>query len=80
MAHQIFNQIQKVKSAASKLEGANKIHGTSDYSGLQRHNLNYEVKKLRQVISDAQREHAEAFCSADVYPEYKAIDLMRMGY
>jgi hypothetical protein len=79
MAHQIFNQIQKVKSAASKLEGVNKIFGTSDYSGLMRHNLNYEVKKLRNVIDDARREHGQGF-QPDGYKFYSAIDLMEMGY
>lgn len=79
MAHEIFNQIQKVKAAASQLEGANKLHGTRDYSGLQRSNLNYQVKMLRLIIADAQRQHSEAF-SPDSDVIYKAIHLMEMGY
>ena len=79
MAHQIFKQVLAVKAAASKLEGVNKIHGTRDYSGLQLHNLKYETRKLRNIINNARREHANEFGASEAV-KCKAIDLMEMGY
>lgn len=79
MSHQIFNQIQKVKSAASKLSGAKSLNFSPDFQGEKRLVLNAEVKKLRRLIDDTRQEHSIIF---DIQrPEnLSAIDLMEMGY
>lgn len=79
MAHQIFNQIQKVKSAASKLQSAKALNFSPDYEGEARLVLNYEVNKLRIAILDARLSHCVAF-ETDPQDNLKAIDLMYMGY
>lgn len=79
MAHQIFNQIQKVKSAASKLSGAKALNLSSDYQGEKRLVLNVQVETLRRIIEEARQDHAGEFgydFAFDINPK----DLMDMGY